>query len=164
MKKISILLTKYSDWISCLLYHLGGHGYTHASLGLEENGDEFFSFNYKGFCIETMAKHRRRGVNKSLLYELEIPDDTYTEIKERILFFQRERLEYRYTRLGVLCAILKIPFRWEKHYICSQFVAELLKDTGAIPLSKRPNFYLPNQLGKELEQHTPACRKIFNPI
>lgn len=164
MKKITILLTKYSDWISCLLFYIGGRGYTHASLGLEENKNVFFSFNYKGFCVETAEKHRHRGVKKSLLYELEVPDSTYAEIRGRIAAFQKRRPEYRYTRIGVLCAVLQIPFHWKKHYICSQFVAELLKDTGAVPLRKRPDLYLPNQLGEELEKHSELLGKILNPI
>lgn len=39
MKKITILLTKYSDWISNMVYIMEGGGYTHASLGLEEEED-----------------------------------------------------------------------------------------------------------------------------
>lgn len=45
MKKILVLLTKYSDLVSCLVYCIGGCGYTHASIGLEENTDKYFSFN-----------------------------------------------------------------------------------------------------------------------
>lgn len=36
MKTITVLLTKYSDWVSSIVYHMGGHGYTHASLSLDE--------------------------------------------------------------------------------------------------------------------------------
>lgn len=36
MKEITILLTRYSDWISSFVYHVAGHGYTHASLSLGE--------------------------------------------------------------------------------------------------------------------------------
>lgn len=34
MKQICILLTKYSDWISSLVYYIGGQGYTHSSIAL----------------------------------------------------------------------------------------------------------------------------------
>lgn len=164
MKKISVLLTKYSDFISCLLYYIGGNGFTHVSLGLEDCENEFFSFNYRGFCIETTEKHHRRGVRKSLLYEVEVTDNIYIEIKRRIFVFQNHRADYRYTRFGLLCAILQIPFRWKNHYICSQFVAELLKDTGAVPFVKLSELYLPNQLCMELDAYSGVLDKIQNPI
>lgn len=164
MKKIFILLTKYSDWISSLLYYIGGYGFTHVSLGLEESKNEFFSFNYKGFCIETKEKHHRRGVRKSLMYHIEVTDNSYTEIKRRLFLFQKHQTDYRYTRFGLLCAILQIPFHWKNHYICSQFVAELLKDTGAVPFVKRSELYLPSQLCTELESYSGVSEKIQNPI
>jgi len=54
MKKVTILLTEYSDALSRFIYYISGRGYTHISLGLEEDEDRFYSFNYKGFCIETI--------------------------------------------------------------------------------------------------------------
>lgn len=164
MKKVSILLTKYSDWISCLLYHIGGYGFAHVSLGLEERKNEFFSFNYKGFCVETIEKHHLRGVRKSLIYEIEVEENTYIEIKRRLITFQNHGADYSYTRFGLLCAILQIPFQWKNHYICSQFVAELLKDTKAVPFIKRSELYLPNQLCVELESYSGVLKKIQNPI
>ena len=47
MKEVTILWTRYSDWISSLVYHLAGCGYTHASLGLEEEQGIYYSFNYR---------------------------------------------------------------------------------------------------------------------
>lgn len=77
MKTISIVLTKYSDLLSNLFYIFGGGGYTHISLSLEESGETMYSFNFKGFCTETLAKHRRRGVHKSLACRLQVPDNVY---------------------------------------------------------------------------------------
>ena len=69
MKEVSILLTKYSDWISNIVYVLCGRGYTHASISLEENADTYYSFNYLGFAVETVSKHRKRGVKKVNAFE-----------------------------------------------------------------------------------------------
>ena len=74
MKKVTILLTKYSDWVSQLVYLLCGRGYTHASLGLGDEPDTYYSFNYRGFCTETTEKHRRRGVTVSQSYELSVSE------------------------------------------------------------------------------------------
>lgn len=53
MKQICILLTKYSDWISSLVYYIGGQGYTHSSIALGGQPTQFYSFNYRGFAVET---------------------------------------------------------------------------------------------------------------
>lgn len=164
MKTISVLLTKYSDWISSIIYHLSGHDYTHASLSFEEEAETFYSFNYRGFCIETLDKHRRRGVTRSLCYQLEVPDCAYDDMKMRVAEFKNHREEYQYTRIGVLFAFLHIPFRWEKHYICSQFVAELLSSSGAVTLKRYVSVYLPNQFCTEFEQSPQLKRITYNPL
>ncbi len=150
MKTITVLLTKYSDWISWIVYHIGAGEYTHASLALE--GEEYFySFNYRGFCVETLEKHKRRGVEHCLAYELQIPEQSYNKIKNRIEDVLSNREQYSYTRFGLVLAVLRIPFRWNYHYFCSQFVAELLKEFGGVPLKKNVNTYLPNHFYQELK-------------
>lgn len=162
MKEITILLTRYSDRISSFVYHVAGHGYTHASLGL--GGGVYYSFNYRGFCEETLEKHRRRGVEQSLSCVLAVSDQAYQDIQARIETFQQRRAEYRYTRLGVVCCLLRIPFLWRRHYFCSQFVAEVLKQSAAFPLARRAQLYLPNHLCRELLSSSQLVRLQRNPV
>ncbi|MCR0205242.1 hypothetical protein MKC66_10975 [[Clostridium] innocuum] len=163
MKTITVLLTKYSDWISWIVYHIGGRGYTHSSLGLE-NEDCFYSFNYHGFCVETLEKHKRRGIENCLVYELQIPEQDYERIKKRIHEVYCQREQYSYTRLGLALAVLKIPFKWKNHYFCSQFVAELLKEYGGVPLKKNINTYLPNHFYHELKNSCFLKKTCYNTL
>ena len=164
MKKITVLLTKYSDWTSEMIYRMSGHGYTHASLGLGDEPDTYYSFNFKGFCKETAEKHRSRGVTVSLSYELEVSEQSYAKICQRIQEFQAKREQLHYTRLGAFLCLLRIPFCWKGHYFCSQFVAETLQCTGALTLCRRPVLCRPNDLAQEL----PGCGRLLkmqtNPI
>ena len=162
MKTITVLLTKYSDWISTLVYYIGGHGYTHASLALGEDENTYYSFNYRGFCVETIEKHRRRGVKNSLRYQLSVSDRTYEEIKVRIEQFKSHRDEFQYTRIGVLFCALRIPFKWKKHYFCSQFVAEILAASGAVKLKNKPQLYLPNHFFRELPENNQLLSAHYN--
>lgn len=164
MKTIFVLLTKYSDWVSCIVHYICAGEYTHVSISLEENKDIYYSFNYKGFCTETLEKHRHRGVNKSVSYEIQVSEDIYRTIRKTIQQFNENRKEYHYTRLGIIFAVLNIPFYWEKHYICSHFVAKVLKESGAVPLCKKVNTYLPNQFCKELERFTGLKRISYNVV
>jgi len=164
MKKVTILLTKYSDWISTFVYHIAGRGYTHASLGLEDEPGVYYSFNYRGFCTETLEKHRRRGVEQSLSCELSVSEEAYEKLRQQVAAFQAHRAEFRYTRLGVACCILHLPLRWKGHYFCSQFVADLLQKADAVPLKKRAELYLPNQFWAELSTSRQLLRVVQNPV
>jgi len=165
MKKVSILLTKYLDPLSSLVYYVTGRGYTHISLGLEEEeADRYYSFNFKGFCVETIEKHRRRGVDKSIYYQIEITDESYQILKETIQQFEENREVYRYTKAGVLFAMLHMPFQRNNYYFCSQFVAELLIVSGAMALRKSANLYLPNHLSVELERFCGLRQVIPNVV
>ena len=73
MPAVSILLTQYSDLFSRLVYYLTGRGYTHASISLGEDAP-YYSFNFHGFCRETLERHRRRGPRRSVALRLEISD------------------------------------------------------------------------------------------
>ncbi|MGN1305206.1 MAG: hypothetical protein ACI4YB_09250 [Oscillospiraceae bacterium] len=152
MKKVSVVLTKYTDRMSNILYMLYGFGYTHASISLDEELGEMYSFNYRGFCIETVKKHRRRGVERSASFTLRISDESYERLKDEIGRFIENRPDYKYTRFGVLMCLLKIPFKRKNHYFCSQFVAEMLSITGAVKLKKSPSLYLPNNIWSEIGQ------------
>lgn len=160
MHQISILLTKYSDWISTLVYHIGGRGFTHCSIALEEDQNIYYSFNYRGFAVETVEKHRRRGVKNSRCIQLQISDEAYQKIRRRLQIMLQNQSAYRYTRLGLFFCILHFPFRWKGHYFCSQFVAELLWESGAVPLKRAPHFYLPNQFASELPA-LPVCQNVL---
>lgn len=163
MRHIFILLTKYSDWISTLVYHLAGRGFTHSSIALEEDQDTYYSFNYRGFAVETIEKHRRRGVKSSRCIQLQVSDEAYQLIRERLRSMLANRSSYHYTRLGVLFCVLRLPFRWKRHYFCSQFVAELLAESGAVPLKRSSCLYLPNQFAAEFPA-LPACRKVLRNV
>ena len=164
MKKVTILLTEYSDALSRFIYYISGRGYTHISLGLEEDEDRFYSFNYKGFCIETIEKHRRRGVHRSVCYEIAVEDKIYEVIKSNIQAFEQNRDIYHYTKLGVFFAVLHLPFKRKNHYFCSRFVAEQLLLSGAMKLKKSASLYLPNQLTSELERFSGVMQVIPNVI
>ena len=151
MKTIFILLTKYSDWRSNLLYYFTGFGYTHASIGLDDE-DCYYSFNYRGFAIETMEKHREKGVKKSLRFRIQVSEETYKNLKQRIFEFKDNQSLYQYDRKAVALAFLRIPYQRKNRYFCSQFVAELLVQSKALKLRRNTNVYLPNQLLSELYQ------------
>lgn len=161
MKIVNILLTKHMDLGSNILYFMSDHGYTHASIGLE--GDpHFYSFNYRGFCVETTQKHKNRGVKWSCCYQIEVSEQAYTLLQQMIQLFLDCKNHFKYTRFGLLCCTLRVPFQWKNHYFCSQFVAEALHQSGALQMKKPASLYLPDQLCSELEKCGDVIQTIYN--
>ena len=160
MKYLSVLLTKYPDRFARLLARLSGRGYTHASIGLEDEG-RFYSFSFRGFTEETPDKFRRHGVTASRCYRIPVNDGAYRLVADRLAAMAARRTDYRYSYLGVALCLLHLPFRRKGRYFCSQFVAELLSASGAVPLRKRPSLYLPNHFPAELDR---VCQVVPSPV
>ncbi len=152
MKKISVLFTQKYDWLAKLLLKVCGYQYSHASLSLGNEDNIFYSFNVNGFCKESSEKFKRYGVKNSLLYETYVDNNVYYELKRKVAEIDASRNEMKYSYLGVFFCLIKIPFSWKNHYFCSQFVAEMLVETGAVKLKKKSSLYVPEQLKAELER------------
>jgi len=152
-KKIYILLTKQTDPFSRVWSLLSASRYLHASIGFEERGT-FFSFNTKrGFCIEQPAIKRR--FVPCMLYSLDVTDEVYKDIEERIRVFRESTKHYTFSHFGMFLAIfrmpLKIPFLYHDSYFCTMFVSELIIKSGAAKLKFRPFRYLPRHFSHEPE-------------
>ncbi len=150
MRKVYVLLTKFDSATSHLLYYAAGQEYTHASIALDEAPEVYYSFSFHGFVVETPEKHRKHGLQKQLRYQLEVSEKAYKAIKKQIRYFEKNKLDFHYTRFGVLCCMLHLPFRRRNHYFCSQFVAELLKNSQAMSSKRKACLYMPNHLRREL--------------
>lgn len=56
MKTVTILLTKYSDFVGRFICKISKNKYSHASISIDEEEEIFYSFNIKGFAIEKPKK------------------------------------------------------------------------------------------------------------
>ena len=147
-RKILILLTRYPDVGSKLIETFSGTYYTHASIGLDEDTSTFYSFNYKGFAVEKVERFAqlKGNVYPCQMYELPVPEKAYHAVKQMLHHFMEHKNWFRYTRFGVAMCLLRIPYRRERHFFCSQFVAEVLHRTQAVRLKKESALYVPCDL------------------
>ena len=160
---ISILLTKSSDFLSRIIYYFTGREYTHASIGLDNLSDTYYSFNIKGFRMEHPKRHKDI-IKKSICYELDVTKEEHEKVTELIGDFQAERFSWKYDRIGLILTILGISHKRKKHYICSQFVAELLQNAKIMKLSKNASLYNPNKLGQEVRELLSLKRVDIDPM
>lgn len=152
MQTVRILLTKYPDIFSQILHWLTRSEYTHASISVGRREDGFFSFNTKkGFAVEKpwLSSRPEKKYAPCALYEIEVSDDVYADIRRKLERFAERRDEYKYSTWGLILCLLHISHRVKKGYFCSQFVAELLQASGAAKLRRKPSLYLPKDFPKE---------------
>ena len=148
-RTVYILLTRSGTWLSRLIHLATQDRYTHASIGLDGPTGPFYSFGrkYEHFAlpaglVEEQVTLRRRTV-PCCLYELKVSQETYFRLRRQLNCMYARREEYGYNLLGTLACYFNLPLRRRHHYFCSQFVAGLLEDCGALELPKPPALLRP---------------------
>lgn len=154
-RKIYILLTRLPNFGSKFLTLVTGYYYTHASIGLDEDMNTFYSFVFKGFIIEKINRYVKpqRTPFPCQLYEIYVTEEKYEEIKQYINQFVDKKNTLRYTKFGVIMSMMGIPFKRKEHFFCSQFVADVLKRCNVLRLRKPTVLYLPHDLNHLLKGH-----------
>lgn len=149
-RKLFILLTQFPGLDSKALRCWTHFPYTHASIGLDEDLNTFYSFVVKGFIVEDISRYNKPGRTPfpCALYELEVSPAVYQKAKQMLQKFVSNRANLRYSYLGLLLSLIRIPSRWKGRYFCSHFVAELLQRCNATRLKKRSTLYLPKDFQK----------------
>lgn len=158
-RTIVVLFTSYKDMVSDFIYYISGRGYTHASIALEEDPEYYYSFNIKGFRKEYPRRYKKRMRDKSASFHLEVSEESYQKIRERLKEMEPHAEVYHYTRIGVIFCLFHIAWHREHHYFCSEFVSELLKMSDDIQLRKKSSLYLPQHLARELAE-LPCVKQI----
>ena len=154
-RHITILLTRFPDPYSKTVSVWTRFHYTHASIGLDEDVNTFYSFVTKGFIVEKVTRYVRPEW-KPLpceLYHIPVTEEHYQHIKEILRTFVERKSSLQYTKLGVLLSLLRIPHKRKNKYFCSQFVAEVLKDSQCAIISKHPSLYMPKDISKLPQKH-----------
>jgi len=113
--------------------------FIHVVLGLDKDLKRCYSFGRRdprfpvisGFAREEMDKVQKKFKKARIAqYEIECTVEQKRKVWERLRYYNKNNLKYKYTILGIPCAILGIPYHQKRHYMCSQFVARTLEDYG----------------------------------
>lgn len=152
-RTIYILLTRSGTWFSRLIHLATADSYTHASIGLDGPIGPFYSFarKYSHFALPAGLVEEQIGPElrtkrqqvPCCLYELSVSPEIYASLRRQISAMYAQRQRYHYNLLGALSCFFNLPLDRRDHYFCSQFVAGLLRDSGALELSKPPALVRP---------------------
>lgn len=155
-KMVYLLLTRSDTCISRLIYHFTRGEFTHVSIGLEGPAGIFYSFARKdprrpfpgGFIREQVGQgfFSLHPHIPCCLYAIPVSEDTYIELSVKLQMMYAAREDYHYNLLGVVTNYFRLPLVRRRHKFCSEFVAEMLRDSGVVALPQQPALTRPMDL------------------
>ena len=150
---IYILLVRTGSIFSRVIHTATREEYTHVSVGMLSDCSEFYSFARRytkyplpaGFVKESLDSGMMAKCTEApcALYRLTVPAKSYHSMKRKFKKMLRSKKDFSYNLIGTFFCFFGIAYKRENKYFCSQFVAETLKEIGAIELTKLPELYHP---------------------
>lgn len=127
--------------------------YSHVAISLEKNCNISYSFGRRnpysiiksGFIVEKKNGRffRRFKDTRCRIIELKISEKKYNKIQEILDTMVEHKKEFKYDYLGMIVNFFKIPTSFKNRYVCSSFVATLLKDAKVYDFDKKLCFVKP---------------------
>lgn len=153
LHNIVVCLSRDHSPLSWITYFADGGGYTHASIALDEESEYYYSFNLKGFKKEYITSLKRKP-RKMTRISVAVTEEQYRKMKEIISEMESKKGIYKYSGGGVTLRLMCVPSRKrgeKKQYFCSEFVAKVLDESGAVHIEQAPGNYTPNDIAQALE-------------
>lgn len=146
MKTVYILLTKTGTLFARFLHKMTGDEFTHVSIALDSDLRRLYSFGRRKYYNPIIAGFVKENIHTGVfghnpyapcaLFELSVSDEVFSRIERRIEYMAENYGEYRYNMLGLATCSLGIAHRRSRHFLCSQFVADVLAESGAVQLPR----------------------------
>lgn len=144
--QIYIMLSQTKTYAARLIRLYTREPYAHASIALDENLDEMYSFArvkpnnpfITGFVKENInaGVYGKYMETACSVYCLKVTRQQYENVKREIEIFKQNKERYSYSYLGIIGVMVNIPVTRENRYFCSQFVAHLLHKSGIFIFNK----------------------------
>jgi len=158
MKDIYILQMHTGTIPGNIIKFLTRYKYSHILLSLDNSLSRMYSFGRKnihnplnaGFVIEDIDGKFFHKFNKThcRIYKVTINDEQYHKLETILNEFENNKDEYRYDIVGLILKYFFIPIKREKHYVCSQFVAEVLTKAKIVEFGKSTSLVRPKDFEK----------------
>lgn len=153
--KLYLVLMSTSSMLSRAIKMYTRAPYNHSSIALNRNLSSTYSFGRRkiwnpllgGFVREEMT-HNFFMKSQCAVYECELTKEQYEIINDKIKYFKDNRRDYRYNFMGLFAIALKYEYKRPRAYFCSQFVGELLEDSGVCSLPKSKYLITPEDLSE----------------
>lgn len=158
MKKIYIIQMSTKTIPARLISLFTMSKYSHVAISLNRNCDVTYSFGRRniysilnsGFVVEHKNGKFFKKFNdtKCRIYELNVTDKQYSDLVKIIKHMEKYSKNYNYDYLGIILRYLRIPISFKNKYVCSYFVAELLKEAHIYNFEKQTFFVRPKDFSR----------------
>jgi hypothetical protein len=180
-KYVYVILSKTGTLLSKAIGALTEGKYTHASISFDESFNKLYSFGrtnpnnpfFAGFVEENLydGVYKKFKSSICIIYKVKVTERQYEKLQNEIESFIYSKIHYRYNFIGLFGVLLNKPLKRENHYFCSQFVSEVLINSGIYSPNKIPELIKPIDLtsieNKELIYEgliTACCLEPFHYI
>ncbi|BCG58904.1 hypothetical protein [Paenibacillus sp. URB8-2] len=163
---IYVLLTDTGTLFTTLIKSITAAPYNHASLALDAELNDVFSFGRKypnrpwagGFVKEDVYEgtFRHYPDTRCVLLRLRISKQQRDAAIRIIRSFQKEKQAYRYNLIGLLGLLMNLDIEMKNAYFCSQFVSEALRKSGLSLWDRPSTLVTPNDF-----LHHPAFDTVY---
>jgi len=89
---------------------------------------------------------KNKGRIYGTVYRIKVTELVYQKIKKFIYRVKVNQKKYKYNLMGLILAMIHIPFKIKNAFFCSQFVAEALRVSKMIPATVSSSKVLPNKI------------------
>ncbi|QUH21849.1 hypothetical protein [Alkaliphilus sp. B6464] len=147
-KTVYFLLSYTGTWLSQLIKYATKIEYPHVSISLDRDFNELYSFGRQNplnpFSAGFVKEDIENGVYAYFpnticsIYALDITYEEYDKLVLSLCEFKKESSKYKYNFIGLFGVIINKPLNRENCYFCSQFVSQLLNNSG-IELFDKPS-------------------------
>jgi len=154
MKKIYIIQMDTGTFMGKFISLFTMYRYSHVAISLDKDCDVTYSFGRRniysifngGFIsLERDSKFFKKFKNTICrIYEIDVTEKQYCELVKIIKDMNKNKNIYGYDYLGIVLRYFKIPIVFKNKYVCSYFVADLLKMTDVYNFDKETCFVKPS--------------------
>lgn len=138
MRKIYIVLTHTGTMLSRIIKKYTNDEFSHCSIALDRELKEMYSFGrlnpYNAFWGGFVHEYINKGTFKRFfrtvarVYPLEVTDEQYDAIKNKIYKIQEEKNDYQFNVLGLFAAGFHKKIKKEHSFYCAEFVKYVIKN------------------------------------
>lgn len=135
MEKIYIVLSQTGTLLSKIIKVYTKAEYGHVSLALDKELNEMYSFGRLNAYNPFIGGFVQEGINfgtfkrfkntQSEIYSIEVTSEQYNLIKEEIERIKKNKSNYSFNFIGLLCAGVNYRLERKNSFYCAEFVKHL---------------------------------------